>query len=56
MRYDQPATNSANWPKKDKLPAGASYTCLLGGRDEIGMPYDSSSDEDSSEEEEVEES
>jgi hypothetical protein len=39
MRYEQPATSAATRPRqKDKLPAGASYTCLPGQQGEIGLP------------------
>jgi hypothetical protein len=39
MRYDQPANKHANRPKKkEKLPAGASYTCVEGMEGEVGMP------------------
>jgi hypothetical protein len=40
MRYNQPATTHANRPKKkEKLPPGASYTCVgIGG--EVGLPVD----------------
>jgi len=41
MRYDQPKTTHANRPKnKDKLPAGASYTCRQGQKGSVGLPVD----------------
>jgi hypothetical protein len=39
MRYNQPAPAQATRPrKKDRLPAGASYTCLPGQQDEVCLP------------------
>ncbi len=38
MRYSQPAPAQAPHPRKDRLPAGASYTCLPGQQDEVCMP------------------
>jgi hypothetical protein len=41
MRYNQPEITHASWPKKkDKLPAGASYTCLPGQKALVGLPVD----------------
>jgi hypothetical protein len=41
MRYNQPETTHASRPKKkDKLPAGASYTCLPGQKALVGLPVD----------------
>jgi hypothetical protein len=41
MRYSQPETTHASRPrKKDKLPAGASYTCLPGQKALVGLPVD----------------
>jgi hypothetical protein len=41
MRYNQPANKHAKRPsKKDKLPAGASYTCLPGMVGVVGLPID----------------
>jgi hypothetical protein len=38
MRYNQPASAQANRPKKkEKLPAGASYTCLPGRKPQVGV-------------------
>jgi hypothetical protein len=39
MRYNQPTQAQVTRPrKKDKLPAGASYTCLPGQQDEVCLP------------------
>jgi hypothetical protein len=54
MRYDQPPTKRASRPKKkDKLPAGASYTCLPGKKGKVGLAVESDSEE--TEEEEIDE-
>jgi hypothetical protein len=38
MRYNQPSSAQADWQKKkEKLPAGASYTCLLGRKPQVGV-------------------
>jgi hypothetical protein len=45
MRYNQPTTTHANRPKKkEKLPPGASYTCV-GMRGEVGLPVDDTDEE-----------
>lgn len=54
MRYDQPKTTHANRPKKkDKLPAGASYTCRPGQTGLVGLPVDRDASADDSDIEEV---
>jgi hypothetical protein len=56
MRYDPPSTTHANRPKKnEKLPAGASYTCLPGKPGEVGLAVDIDEGIEEESREEVEE-